>query len=215
MVSFSRFIIVPFLASVVGALPAADPVRPPVGGVQFTSFNVDLEGSGCKPGQSSVAIAADNSAITIVMDNFQAADGPQAGNIKSRAFCRVTIGINSPGWAFEISSADFRGYVNIEKGVEASLVSRWKWVDINGVDMKGKGNIHKVVTGPFQDDFLLHKNGEISQSEASICQKKDAKIQISLSATVSAGTTNANGIVRGDSQNLRFGEILNLSWKKC
>jgi hypothetical protein len=65
------------------------------------------------------------------------------------------------------------------------------------------------------NDVLLHKDGELSSSEASVCQKKDAKLQISLSVTVSSGTVNANGFVQGSSQDLGFAQILNLSWKKC
>jgi hypothetical protein len=80
---------------------------------------------------------------------------------------------------------------------------------------KDQGNIHKIVQGPFSNDVLLHKDGELSGSEASVCQKKDAKLQISLSATVSAGTANANGFVQGSSQDLGFAQVLNLSWKKC
>jgi hypothetical protein len=219
------------LSAPIAAMPAAAPVLPPAGGVSLTSLNFDLDGGGCKPGEASVAIAHDNSAMNIIFDKFQAADGPTAGKLKSRAFCRVTIGINSPGYAFDITSADFRGYVNLDKGVEASLVSRWKWIDASGADMKGKvskqnvrslavltrnqGNIHKIVQGPFSDDVLLHKDGELSGNEASVCQKKDAKLQISLSATVTAGTANANGYVQGSAQDFGFSQILNLSWKKC
>jgi hypothetical protein len=119
--------------SLASALPtdivslAAAPVR-----------DVDLDGNGCKTGDVSVMLASDNSALTIIFDNFSAADGPKAGTAKTRAFCRVNIGMTSPGWAFDVTSADFRGYVYIEKGVDASLVSRWKWIDASGVDMKGK-----------------------------------------------------------------------------
>lgn len=126
------------MASTIAAIPAAAPVLPPAGGVSLTSLTVDMDGSGCRPGEASVAIARDNSAITIIFDKFEAADGPTAGKTKSRAFCRVLLGISSPNWAFDISSADFRGYVNLDKGVEASLVSRWKWIDASGVDLKGK-----------------------------------------------------------------------------
>tara|TARA_R110002003_G_scaffold110_4_gene9284 strand:+ start:3555 stop:4220 length:666 start_codon:yes stop_codon:yes gene_type:complete len=131
-------LLIALLGSWTLARPAADPIRPPAGGVSLTSLDVDLEGSGCQPGDASVAIARDNSALTIIFDKFEAADGPKAGTAKSRAFCRITVGVNSPGYAFDITSADFRGYVMVEKGVEASLVSRWKWVDKNGVDLKGK-----------------------------------------------------------------------------
>lgn len=117
---------------------AAAPVRPPKGKVSLMTLDVDLEGSGCRPGDASVMLASDNSALTVIFDNFSAADGPKAKGASTRAFCRVNIGMTSPGWAFDVSSADFRGYVFIEKGVEASLVSRWKWIDKHGLDLKGK-----------------------------------------------------------------------------
>ncbi|KAL1793186.1 hypothetical protein ACET3X_008168 [Alternaria dauci] len=205
-----------FVAAIPHAVPrAAAPVLPPKGKVSLTSFDIDLEGSGCRPGDASVMLASDNSAMTIIFDNFSAAGGPKNGDASTRAFCRVNIGMTSPGWAFDVSSADFRGYVYIEKGVEASLVSRWKWIDKNGLDLRGKGNIQKKITGPFEDDFLLHKDGEISDTETSVCQKKDARIQISMSATVDSGLSKKNGYVQGSSADAGFGEILNLSWKKC
>ncbi|KAF1920196.1 hypothetical protein BDU57DRAFT_561054 [Ampelomyces quisqualis] len=203
------------LSSKTVAFPAATSILPPVGGVSLASLTVDLEGGGCKPGEASVAIARDNSALTIIFDNFEAADGPNVGDIKTRSFCRVIIGINSQGYAFDVASVDFRGYVNVDKGAEASLVSRWKWIDVNGNDMKGKGNVKKVVTGPFRNDVLLHKDGELSDYEASVCQKKDAKVSISLSATVKSNVATANALVQGSSQDLGFSQKLNLSWKKC
>lgn len=134
------FCLLAFLACSTSAIPAAAPVRPPAGGVKVTSLEVDLDGGGCKPGEASVSIVRDNSALTIIFDNFEAADGPKAGSAKSRAFCRITIGVNSPGYALDIDTVDFRGYMLLEKGVEASLVSRWKWVDKNGIDLKGKAS---------------------------------------------------------------------------
>ncbi|KAF1838664.1 hypothetical protein BDW02DRAFT_585711 [Decorospora gaudefroyi] len=220
MRSFTLALLFALYTAFVSAIPTntaikAAPVRPPRGGASVTTLDVDLDGSGCRPGHVNVLLASDNSAMTIIFDDFRAADGPKAGTASSRAFCRVNIGMTSPGWAFDVSSADFRGYVYIEKGVGASLVSRWKWIDKNAVDLKGKGNIHKKIIGPFEEDFLLHKDGELSDTEASICQKKDARIQISLSATVDAGTSKGNGYVQGGSADAGFGEILNLSWKKC
>ncbi|KAI5377980.1 hypothetical protein J4E82_003362 [Alternaria postmessia] len=220
MSSFILVLLCTLYATLVAAIPqavtlAAAPVLPPKGKVTLTTLDVDLEGSGCRPGDASVMLASDNSAMTVIFDNFSAADGPKNGGASTRAFCRVNIGMTSPGWAFDISSADFRGYVYIEKGVNASLVSRWKWIDKNGLDLKGKGNIQKKITGPFEDDFLLHKDGEVSDTEASVCQKKDARIRISLSATVDSGTSKKNGYVQGGSADAAFGEILNLSWKKC
>lgn len=75
--------------------------------------------------------------------------------------------------------------------------------------------MQKNLIGLFNNDFLLHKDDELSDTEASVCQKSDARVQISLSATVDAGTLNANGFVQGSSVDTAFKEILNLSWRKC
>lgn len=48
-----------------------------------------------------------------------------------------------------------------------------------------------------------------------MCQKKDANLQVSLSAAVTAGAADGSGYVQGNSQEVGFGQILNLSWKKC
>ena len=116
----------------------AAPVRPPKGSANVTSLDANFEGSGCRSGKVSSQLASDNSALTIIFDDFAAADGPKAITSHTRALCKVNIGMTSPGWAFDIDSADFRGYVYLEKGVNASLVSRWKWIDSSGIDLKGK-----------------------------------------------------------------------------
>jgi len=145
----------PFLAILIATLfsitslaipaPAATPVRPPPGIPKISKIgvdnpDVDTEGSGCRAGTVGVAFASDSSAMTLIFDDFAAGVGPNVGTLRKRAFCRVNVTMSSPGWAFDVSSVDFRSYVNIAKGVEASLVSRWKWIDSKGVDMKGKVN---------------------------------------------------------------------------
>jgi hypothetical protein len=129
--------------------PAATSTLPPkgaatIGAVKVDNPDVDSEGNGCRAGSIGAAFATDNSALTLIFDNFQAAVGPSAGTLKKRAFCRVNITLASPGWAFDVSSVDFRSYVNIAKGVDVSLVSRWKWIDSKGVDMKGKVGPHEL-----------------------------------------------------------------------
>jgi len=75
--------------------------------------------------------------LTLIFDNFQAAVGPNVGDLKKRAFFQINITMASPGWAFDVGSVDFRAYGNIAKGIDVSLV-RWKWIDNKGVDMKGR-----------------------------------------------------------------------------
>ncbi|KAF1964998.1 hypothetical protein BU23DRAFT_490916 [Bimuria novae-zelandiae CBS 107.79] len=210
------------ISSVVAApAPAATVTRPPkgaatVGAVKVDNPDLDSEGNGCRAGSVGAAFASDNSALTLIFDDFQAAIGPAAGDLRKRAFCRVNVTLTSPGWAFDVSSVDFRSYVNIAKGVDVSLVSRWKWIDKKGVDMEGKGNVKKVLSGPFQEDFLLHnKDGELSDSQQSVCSKASATFQLSISATLSASGSSLPGLVQGSAADAKFGQLLNLTWRKC
>lgn len=130
-------------ATLVASAPAATATLPPKGACTISSVavddpDVDTDGSGCRPGTVGVAIADDNSLLTMIFDDFQAAIGPQAGSAKKRALCKVNVTMSSPGWAFDVTTVDFRGYIKLAKGTDASLVSRWKWVDSKGNDMKGK-----------------------------------------------------------------------------
>ncbi|KAF2826774.1 hypothetical protein CC86DRAFT_291645 [Ophiobolus disseminans] len=189
---------------------AVPPTTPPLGSVSLSALEVTTKGSACSPGTVGVALASDNSALTLIFDNFQAGDGPNAPGTAKRAACTVNIDINVPGWAFDIVSTDFRGYVYLEQGVVAGLTSSWK--RNNGL---GKGTTKRTVNGPFSDDFLLHRDGELSDTEASVCSKNNAKVTINLIVTVKSGGSKATGLVRGDSLDGGFKQQLNFAWKKC
>ena len=130
-------------AIAVDAVPAATATAPPKGACTITSVKVDdpdldTEGSGCRSGTVSAQFSTDNSIVNIIFDDFAAAVGPDAGETKKRALCKVNVTMSSPGWAFDVNTVDFRGFIELGKGVNASLVTRWKWVDSKGIDMKGK-----------------------------------------------------------------------------
>ncbi|KAF2662136.1 hypothetical protein K491DRAFT_585541 [Lophiostoma macrostomum CBS 122681] len=221
MVATLCFTIVLLLSSIVAnAAPAATATTPPKGACTISSVkvddpDVDTEGSGCRAGTVSAQFSTDNSLVTLIFDDFAAAIGPDAGTTKKRALCKVNVTMSSPGWAFDVNTVDFRGYIELGKGVNASLVTRWKWVDSKGVDIPGKGNAQKKLTGPLTQDFLVHKDGETSDSETSMCVKASATFQITISATLAASTSAMSGVVQGGAVDSGFSEIMNLGWKKC
>jgi hypothetical protein len=129
--------------------PITAAALPPKGACKISDVEVDVDtsGSGCRAGSVAVSISQDNSIINLIFDNFQAAIGPNAPDISKRALCKVNITMSSPGWAFDVKTVDFRGYLKLGAGVDASLVSRWKWVDAKGVDLKGKVNTTSSMLG--------------------------------------------------------------------
>ena len=128
MTTFSFFVllVVPIFHLLAHAFPSSSAVLPPKGACTIGAVDVDVDtdGNACRPGSVGVALSLDNSLINLIFDNFQAAIGPNAGSIKKRALCKVNITISSPGWAFDVETVDFRGYIKLGSGVDASLVVR-------------------------------------------------------------------------------------------
>jgi len=78
--------------------------------------------------------------------------------------------------------------------------------------------MQKKLSGPYESDLLIHKDGEVSDSESSVCTKAGARFQLTISASLSASSTSAVGVLKGTQDGALdrgFSEILNLGWRKC
>jgi hypothetical protein len=78
-----------------------------------------------------------------------------------------------------------------------------------------QGNIQKKLQGPYEEDFLLHKEGEVGDNEPSICAKTQARFAVTLSASLSSSVSTAGGVVQGGSLDTAFKEEMGLTWRKC
>lgn len=78
--------------------------------------------------------------------------------------------------------------------------------------------MQKKAAGPFEEDFLVSKAGELTDVEESICSTKaSARFQLSMSASLNfnGAATNVDGYVKADSADASFGELLRITWRKC
>jgi hypothetical protein len=78
--------------------------------------------------------------------------------------------------------------------------------------------MQKKISGPYENDILVHKDGEVSDTEASVCSKKAANFQLTISAGLIASSTTSVGVLKGTQDGALdrgFSEILNLGWRKC
>jgi hypothetical protein len=113
---------------------------PPSGTLQVSGVSVDTgaaaqevgsEGSGCRQGTVGTAVSADQTIVALLFSNFTAAVGPNVKHQK-RAFCRVNVTYTSPGWVFNVQSIDFRGYYRMDKGVNASITTKFQYSSTKG-----------------------------------------------------------------------------------
>jgi hypothetical protein len=80
-------------------------------------------GSGCPQGSANVILSSDQKSFTVIMDQFVAAAGPNYPMpYTDRKNCQINIDMHIPqGWQFSLFSATYRGYIDIEKDVNATL----------------------------------------------------------------------------------------------
>lgn len=101
--------------SMIGApvleVPAAQPLP------DITVEMVDLNGTGCPPGTTAVAVSPDETAFTVTYSAYMAQVGVGAGAADFRKNCGVTVDVNVPeGFTYAIVSADYRGYAFLANG---------------------------------------------------------------------------------------------------
>jgi Domain of unknown function (DUF4360) len=102
----------------VSAAPAARDDKPNPNEVHFET--ISYAGSGCPAGTVSNIASDDKTILTSVFDQFVAAVGPGIPITGSRKNCQMTLKIHYPGgFQFSIFEADYRGFVQLDKDVNA------------------------------------------------------------------------------------------------
>jgi hypothetical protein len=85
-------------------------------------------GSGCKANSVATNFNDDGSVFTILFDDFAAAIGPGVASSQHRRFCGVSVHLKVPaGWSMRVENVDWRGYVDLDKGVKGTFGSHYFW----------------------------------------------------------------------------------------
>jgi len=85
-------------------------------------------GSGCKAGTVSTNFNGDRTVLTLIFNDFVADLGPGIPAARNRRFCSVNLKMKIPaGWTFQVSTVDWRGYFDLDRGVRGALGSTYFW----------------------------------------------------------------------------------------
>jgi hypothetical protein len=84
------------------------------------------DGSGCPQGHAVVSLTRDNESFTVTMEKLIATAGPTyQGAEPDRVNCQISAKMHVPqGWQYSIVLVTYRGYINLDKGVRATLTVR-------------------------------------------------------------------------------------------
>lgn len=191
-------------------------IHPPVGSVKIKS--IDPKGSGCPTDDSvSTNISDDGLAFTVTFSEFAAAIGPGLSPVQARRNCALLATLSVPaGWQFSIATFNYRGYMQLDKGIRASHATQY-WFQ----GQSDTGYFKAEVSGPAAKDFVYTDKIGLSSvyipDTWSPCNLERALIinpSVALRRLPGA-SANAQGYIANDSVDGEIDNVFGLVWRQC
>lgn len=199
-----KSVLVAFLASL--AVVSADQDYP----TDVSMGQLSYGGSGCPQGTLSQSFSQDRKTFTLIFDQFYASLEQGKPITDSRKNCQINVPVKIPqGWQFSILSTDYRGYVQLDRGLHAQHKSTYYFA----------GQSEQVSStcdfyGPTARDYLSHNDvGVESWSPCGTSANLNVNAQVRL--LNESGPASAKGQITNDSTDGKFKQMLGLRWKRC
>ncbi|MEV8533253.1 DUF4360 domain-containing protein [Streptomyces sp. NPDC051211] len=196
------------LASSAGA---ATP-RAPEPADKVTIDVASVNGSGCRPGSASVAVAPDNTAFTVTYSEYLAKAGADTKLPDGRKNCQLSLRMNVPqGYTYAVAQADYRGYANLAKGASGTQKASYYFQGMS----ESAGRSHKF-DGALDDNWQVTDRAGLEAVVWSPCGAK-RNFNINTEMRVDKGTSDprTTSFMAMDSTDGSINTMYHFSWKKC
>lgn len=206
MTAIKTFTSVLMLAASLTATMASAESRPSYARLR----SLTAAGSGCPAGSVDFSASLDFSAFTLDFDSYIAEVGPHVGLAERRKNCQIVLDLSVPyGWSYAVVSLDYRGYVDIDRGVTAEQQTMLYFQG-----QSGSGVLRSVMTGPLARNYAIHDVIGNSGSAWSPCGATRA-LNINTQVRLSGNNRNASGIITVDTVRSRTSYRYGIQWRRC
>jgi hypothetical protein len=173
--------------------------------------NISYAGSGCPAGTVAENISADKKAFVLLFDSYIAEIGPGISVREARKNCQISIDLNYPrGWSFALMGLEYRGFANLDTGVEAVQRTSHYYAGQGGA-----ANFSSTFRGPMSYDFQINDNLAATALLWSPCNAQRAlniNTQIRLD---NSRNPRGSGLITVDRINTVMSHRYGLVWKRC
>ncbi len=173
--------------------------------------NIMYNGSGCPIGSVGQNIAPDFKAFTLTFSDYIAEIGPGIPLSDARKNCQLTLDMYFPqGWQFAIATFDYRGYVSLDRRVQATQSSAYYF--------QGQGQTGRFSTnfsGPVDRDYQFRDTIGLTSLVWSPCGATRAlniNTQVRLN---NRSNPNGSGLITTDSIDGQIIHKYGLQWRRC
>nr|WP_295900967.1 DUF4360 domain-containing protein [uncultured Bdellovibrio sp.] len=164
-------------------------------------------GTGCPAGSASVTLSPDQTALSILFDNYVA----EAGGARrvDRKSCNISIPVKVPqGYSVSVFQVDYRGFNSVPRGGQSRFDAEYFWAGARGP------RVSRTFVGPYNDVYTLTDNLIASAVVWTPCgESVNLRVNTSMMAQ-----TNARGeqtLATVDSADITSGVIYHLQWRRC
>lgn len=180
-----------------------------------TISNVIWGGNGCTQTNAAVQITPDKKQFTLLFDDYIAEK--DSGVVQNRKICNVQAILNVPsGWSYSLVAVEYAGYYYLERGVNATQISTYRFVDPAN-PFSSSATFQSTFRGPKDDSYFFTDKIGVVGNVWSPCSVK-RPLQISTELRIS-GPKPAYGIITLDQMtgavNTQYHQTYYLNWKKC
>ena len=175
--------------------------------------NLTYNGSGCPLGTIAQTISSDKKAFTLLFDSLLAEVGPGVSLREGRKNCQITMDLDYPGdWTFAIANFDYRGYMYLDKDVEATQAANYYFQG-----QQNTLNVDDTKKGFADQDYHFRHTIPVDGLNWAPCGAKRAlnvNTSIKIRNTDRRNRDNA-GVITVDSQDGELSAYHALVWRRC
>ncbi len=166
-------------------------------------------GSGCPAGTASAILSPDNTALTLLFDQYVAQAGGASRLSMDRKNCNISIPVLVPeGYSVSILTVDYRGFVSIPRGGSGRFSAEYFFAGSRG----------PVVARDFlsgsDEDFTITNNLGIQAMVWSACGA-DVNLRVNTNMLVRTNRQMEEALGVVDSADFQTGIIFHLKFKRC
>nr|WP_237330026.1 DUF4360 domain-containing protein [Streptomyces sp. BA2] len=171
-----------------------------------------VNGSGCPLGTTAVAVSPDNTAFTVTYSDYLAQVGPGTRPTDFRKNCQLNLRVHVPqGITYAIARADYRGFMNLEKGATAQQKASYYFQGMPQTAAATHG-----FAGPRADNWQVSDVTDIDALVWAPCgEERNFNINTELRVNTGTSDRTKTSFITMDSTDASIGTVYHLAWKTC
>ncbi|WII73851.1 DUF4360 domain-containing protein [Bdellovibrio sp. 22V] len=164
-------------------------------------------GTGCPAGTASVTLSPDQSAVSILFDNYVAEAG--GGRRVDRKSCNISVPVQVPsGYSVAVFQVDYRGFNSVPRGGMSRFDAEYFWAGARGP------RVSRTFVGPVSDVYTV-SDGLIASAMVWTPCGASVNLRVNTSMMAQSNARSEQTLATVDSADISSGLIYHLQWRRC